>query len=375
MSKETEPVPSIATGALLPSPIKIHRTERNQSLDVLRAFAVLGVLGFHLEYYPLWTRSGWIGVDLFFVLSGFLISGLLFQEYKDTGGIKIRRFLFRRGLKIWPSYYLLLIAVGIVYLLDHSVMSRTQLLSNLFVVQNYVPLDKNYFILAHTWTLAVEEHFYLLLPLLFAVLISRGSKQNRFRSIPVLSLAIAIVCLSFRVFALKPWHLAWATHMRIDALFGGVTLGYLRHFKQQWFTRLTGNYSLVIAVLFISPAVLFEQADHRMQSFGLTSLALGFIFLVAWAVVRVPSNEAFIYVARIGSYSYSIYLWHTVFVDFFLLYRPVSLLTFWLYIACCIAGGITMAQLIEIPYLRLRDRLFPATGPRAYGDVGRPSKD
>ena len=74
---------------------------RNQSLDVLRGIAILLVLGRHFNYFPLWRQAGWIGVDLFFVLSGFLISGLLFQEYKNTGKLDVRRFILRRGLKIW----------------------------------------------------------------------------------------------------------------------------------------------------------------------------------------------------------------------------------------------------------------------------------
>ena len=68
---------------------------RNQSLDVLRGLAILLVLGRHNEYYGLWQRAGWIGVDLFFVLSGFLISGLLFSEYVETGTISLGRFLLR----------------------------------------------------------------------------------------------------------------------------------------------------------------------------------------------------------------------------------------------------------------------------------------
>jgi peptidoglycan/LPS O-acetylase OafA/YrhL len=67
--------------------------------------AILLVLGRHAEYYHLWQRAGWIGVDLFFVLSGFLISNLLFSEYGDTGTINLGRFLLRRGLKIYPAYY------------------------------------------------------------------------------------------------------------------------------------------------------------------------------------------------------------------------------------------------------------------------------
>jgi len=73
-------------------------SHRNQSLDVLRCIAVLLVLGSHYPYFRLWGRLGWIGVDLFFVLGGFLISGMLFQEYNRTGSINFKRFLIRRGL-------------------------------------------------------------------------------------------------------------------------------------------------------------------------------------------------------------------------------------------------------------------------------------
>jgi len=88
---------------------------RNRSLDVLRGIAILLVLGRHFNYFPLWRQAGWIGVDLFIVLSGFLISGLLFQEYKNTGKLDVRRFILRRGLKIWPSYYLLILATMLFY--------------------------------------------------------------------------------------------------------------------------------------------------------------------------------------------------------------------------------------------------------------------
>jgi peptidoglycan/LPS O-acetylase OafA/YrhL len=336
---------------------------------VLRAIAVVSVVGHHVEHYSLWTKAGWIGVDLFFVLSGFLISGLLFQEYKTNGEIKILRFLLRRGLKIWPSYYLLLVVAMLICLLSQPTAFKTlktQLISNVLVIQNYLP-GSSYVILVHTWTLAVEEHFYLILPILLAFLIHSGKKGNPFRAIPLLSLAVAVVCLFFRVFTLKPFHMAWATHMRIDGLFGGVALSYLRHFKPEWFNRLTGNYALVLTAILISPAFLFEQSDRRMQTYGVTSLAVGFIFLVAWAVGRAPKSRVVRTIlgatARIGLYSYSIYLWHTVFILALVGFQPVSFVRFWLYLACCIAGGIAMAHLVEIPYLRLRDRLIPPITP------------
>src|ERR1051326_6606848 len=82
---------------------------RNQSLDVLRALAVFLTMGIHFPVFATLHRAGWIGVDLFFVLSGYLISGLLFQEFHDTGGIRIGRFILRRGFKIWPPFYALIL--------------------------------------------------------------------------------------------------------------------------------------------------------------------------------------------------------------------------------------------------------------------------
>jgi len=200
---------------------------RNQSLDVLRGIAILLVLGRHFNYFPLWRQAGWIGVDLFFVLSGFLISGLLFQEYKNTGKLDVRRFILRRGLKIWPSYYLLILATMLFYVFiarasEHPFPKHEVAVSALFI-GNYFGADGFNF-LAHTWSLAVEEHFYLLLPLLLLMLI----RLRALRLIPWLFTLLAMGCLALR-FWIPQTPFAWATHLRMDGLFAGVALGYLYH--------------------------------------------------------------------------------------------------------------------------------------------------
>ncbi len=82
---------------------------RNQTLDVLRAVAVLLVFSRHSTGALLVSHLGWVGVDLFFVLSGFLVSGLLFREYQQDGQLLPGRFLIRRGFKIYPQFYLLVV--------------------------------------------------------------------------------------------------------------------------------------------------------------------------------------------------------------------------------------------------------------------------
>jgi peptidoglycan/LPS O-acetylase OafA/YrhL len=341
-------------------------SRRNESLDVLRCIAVLLVLGHHFPYYRLWSRLGWIGVDLFFVLSGFLISGLLFGEYKKTGSINFKRFLIRRGLKIYPSFYLLVAMAVVLSYVTHSVGLRRQAVVSAVFAQGYYP-GVLYTTLAHTWSLAVEEHFYLALPPLLMLLVAIRGKRGPFRVLPGMFAVLAVLCLACRWFALSASDTARAahmTHMRMDSLFAGVTLRYLYDFWPASFHKLTGHYALALAFLFCLPAAVLDQNSRTMQAFGLTSLWLGFSFLVAWSVVRTPrtlgvralSRAA----ARVGFYSYSIYLWHPI-VGEALFHSGVSFWKFWSYIAACIIAGIVMAHLVEMPYLALRERLFPSS--------------
>jgi peptidoglycan/LPS O-acetylase OafA/YrhL len=338
-------------------------SQRNESLDVLRCIAVLLVLGFHFPYYGLWSKIGWIGVDLFFVLSGFLISGLLFREYQDTGSINFKRFLIRRGLKIYPSFYLLVILAAALSFIKDSEALRTHAIVSAVFAQNYYPSARSYTILAHTWSLAVEEHFYLLLPPLLMLFIAIRGRREAFRAIPALFAVLVALCLAFRWFTLPAFDNARGTHMRMDGLFAGVTLGYLYHFRPSLFRKLTGNYALAVAILLCLPAALLPQHTRSMQTFGISGVLLGFSFLVAWSVVRSPRSlvggAVSKIAARIGLYSYSIYLWHTV-IGEALFHSGVSLLKFWCYIVACLVAGIAMSHLVELPYLAMRERLFPS---------------
>lgn len=106
--------------------------------------------------------GGWAGVDLFFVLSGFLVGGLLFKEASSFGKIRFRRFLIRRAFKIYPAFYAMLSFTVVYRWLFVPDFDAARTASEVFFLQNYYQP-----IWSHTWSLAVEEHFYIFLPLVF----------------------------------------------------------------------------------------------------------------------------------------------------------------------------------------------------------------
>jgi peptidoglycan/LPS O-acetylase OafA/YrhL len=341
---------------------------RNQSLDVLRCVAILLVLGFHLPYYHVWATAGWIGVDLFFVLSGFLISGLLFREFQSTGAIDFRRFVLRRAMKIWPPFYVLLATTATILFFTQRPFPIGGVLANAFFVQNYFFWPSKWHLawMGHSWSLGVEEHFYLLLPILLIGLMAlRKRSTDPFKSIPHLFILIAALCLAFRCLLQPPgvYRIVAPSHMRMDSLFAGVTLGYLYYFRPRCFATLTGHYGLVITFLCCLPAAFLSSWDRRMQTIGLTGLFVGFSFLVAWAVDRKPRSRLGATVmncsAQIGQYSYSIYLWHWTLAIAFLQVKTTAAV-FWSYIALSLAVGILASKAIEMPILALRNRVLPA---------------
>lgn len=161
------------------------------ALDGLRAFAVLAVIAYHMGYA--WAPGGFLGVDLFFVLSGFLITSLLLVEWDGSGRVTLRRFWSRRARRLLPAVWLLLVAASVYAVIDLPAWEldrfRGDALASLFYVVNwrFVITGQSYFdivsgpsILRHLWSLAVEEQFYLLWPLVvFACLrFGRGSRRT-----------------------------------------------------------------------------------------------------------------------------------------------------------------------------------------------------
>jgi len=322
---------------------------RNQSLDVLRGVAILLVLGRHFPYYDLWTRGGWIGVDLFFVISGFLISGLLFSEYKGTGAISFLRFFTRRGFKIYPPYYAFLL-LTLPFTIDRLTWADLTFMQSYFTG-----------FWGHGWSLSVEEHFYIILPL--SLMLSQLlCPRSEFRWVPYALPVLIALCLAMRA-EVGPGattrQVIDPTHLRIDALFAGVTLGWFFHFKRESFRSAARKiYLLPCGIVLSSSAFFVDQSSFWVYTVGLTANLMGFACVVMWAVEH-PVLGGLKPIAMIGTFSYSIYLWHWPLWQIVEGSLGVTRTGFWAYVFASIATGIMMAKAVEVPSLRFRDRVFP----------------
>lgn len=411
MNTPTEDRADHAAGADEPrapvADVPVRTGSRLPLLDVLRTFAVLLVLGRHIPpsfenatslgavLMGLWQRGGWIGVDLFFVLSGFLVSGLLFSEYRKYGSISIKRFLIRRGLKLYPAFYVMLTCMcGIVYVI-HGFVPLGRALAEVFFMQSYFPG-----LSGHTWTLGVEEHFYLVTPFVMAAFVRWGPTDHPFRRIPVLFAICAVTLLGFRIVNAmdSPYtnetHL-FPTHLRFDSLLFGVLLSYLHQFHASAFMGFCQRNRIRLAVcgaIGFAPFFLFRlDTSILVHSVGYTVLYIssGLLLMAAMGSESRDTErpgQLVRFLAWIGYHSYSIYLWHMLVQQIML---PISLrmmgivpsaeLVVAIYVFEAIAFGIVAAQVIEVPVLRMRDRLWPSRSKdvtaKATSDQSSPSRE
>lgn len=325
---------------------------------------------------------GWVGVDLFFVLSGFLVSGLLFREQMKTGVFRIGNFYARRAFKIYPALYFL---VFVSIFLQTSVFSDPPLLrsvlGDLLFLQNYVGA-----IWGHTWSLAVEEHFYLLLPptLLLLAAVSKN-KLNPFTLLPLFFVCVAVLELSLRVYMNVSYNYTHGTHLfrshlRFDSLLFGVLISYFYHYHSEVFFAFVHKWrakSLLLVSLMVAPLLLLMRDNPLVSTIGLTLIYIWSGIVLCWAL-SLPSPKHW-FAAKlgfIGVHSYSIYLWHYPVVYWVMKPMQEAGYTWFVYTSTywviSIILGILMAKLVEFPVLYLRDKWFPAK--RSHRQRGEPPK-
>jgi len=353
------------------------RRGRLVELDFVRGIAIIVVMGYHfhtvntglpaivLIEYPL-KSFGEEGVNLFFTLSGFLVGGLLLRQYAHSGTIDARRFIVRRMFRIWPAYYVLI--------LFHVIVGRHPLDS--FLWQNLTNLQ-NYYgsSIAQTWSLAIEEHFYLLLPALLLLFARWRLKANAIIAVLLVLCGVVLVARSVAVAHGELEPAFEYTQYRLDSLMLGVLLATLYWMKPDVYRRIAERTGLLVLTLILLCVWVVYGMNHILlsESIGFTLQAIGFCALIVFVLEHSSFVSAtWIYrgVAWVGLYSYGIYLWHSLALapgDFLIHYGtalalpPVLVWTVALaaQFAIAIALGYLMTRIVEYPFMRLRDVWFP----------------
>ncbi|MCB0404853.1 MAG: acyltransferase [Bdellovibrionales bacterium] len=311
-------------------------------------------------------------MEVFFALSGFLVSSLLFKEYAQTGRIKSLRFLIRRGLKIYPTYYVVVAMSAVLYwLAGHFSVAKAS--RSVFFLANY---GTSFW--PHFWTLSLEEHFYLSFSLLLALTLNRP--RPRLQVVAALGVLLPLSACAMRHYLLwdvKPigyYNHLNPTHLRWNAVILGAWLGYFYVFYKEALLGLYRRRARTIALVVVLLLALLSTAPLKtvwVARFGLDMSAL-----MGVGVCWIALGEAdWIAVYRkwlgvfsfFGKYSYGIYMFHYPFrvfqkyAEYHYLGRSLPpFLDLGIYLLVSIVGGYVLTSLVELPVLAWRDRRVPA---------------
>lgn len=359
-------------------------------LDGLRALAVLAVLAYHGGVMAL--PGGFLGVEVFLVISGYLITALLLAERSATSTVNLRDFWVRRARRLLPAVMLLLFVVSVwsvLFARDTLATLRGDVLASLLYVQNWHQIfsDQSYFdavgrppLLRHLWSLAVEEQFYLVWPLVFAAgLVWFGRRRLLWGVLAGAAASTVLMAVLFQP-GVDPTRIYYGTDTRASGLLLGVALAFV---APPWRMRaqvgrgggavLTAMGVAGLGVLWLLMANVGEFSAFLYRGgFLVTGLAtVVVIAVVAHPAARLGAVLGIAPLRWIGLRSYGIYLWHW---PVFVLTRPDVDVTWpgWVLVAVRLGLTVGLAELsyryVEVPVRsggisRLRQRLRTASTP------------
>jgi peptidoglycan/LPS O-acetylase OafA/YrhL len=364
-------------------------TPRLAGLDTLRALAIALVLMSHYNgfvargsIFGVVGDVGWAGVDLFFVLSGYLIGNQLLAPAARGESLSLKTFLARRLLRTLPNYYMVL---AVYLLLPHSpIWGQT-----MAPVWRFLSFTQNVGLrygetFTHSWSLCIEEQFYLALPLVVMALVGRRRSPRLLwcALIAAIGAGIATRAINFMhgqaAFTAPAYY---STLARFDELLPGVAIAMLKNFHPGLFARILkqGNALLATGIAMAAAVLYGVRYDAPNQflasTFGFSLVAISFALLTCAALgpccilnrLRIPGA------ASLALWSYAVYLVHK---PVFMALRPAlesrgidpaAPPTVAAVMAAGVLGGWILYRVVETPFMRLRARWYPAapasTGP------------
>ena len=364
------------------SPARTASLRRIPSLDGLRAISIVLVMGLHTvqrygvdhpEHPPtLWWSvilNGSLGVTIFFVISGYLITRLLLHEQQTRGTISLSGFYVKRAFRILPPLYVYVAVLVLLSAIGRLALTKWDVVSALFFFHNYAVSSTSWAI-EHFWSLSVEEQFYLIWPVILILCLRPGSVVGRKRAAMVAGAAIvlspAIRILSFRTHS-PLLHDSAGFHMHADALMFGCATALLE--GKGWFERAyrTATHVKWLPVAGLAVGSYLEMRYQNYWNFPIGETYTGILIacVMLWTVRNAESLPGRFLNARwithIGVLSYSMYLWQTLLLH----HRNASVFAgaSWIgqsplnWLAILVAAQMSYL-LVEQPSLRLRNRLL-----------------
>lgn len=349
-------------------------------LDTLRALAIVTVMLYHLTIFgelperilP-FTYFGWMGVDLFFVLSGFLIGQQALRPYFTGQQLSISEFYRRRAYRILPAYLTVLALYFLIPAWRES-PNLPPLWKFLTFTMNFgISFDRHAF--SHAWSLCVEEHFYLLLPILVMLLMRRPSAR---KTIAVFA-SVLLAGIALRAFLITHYPddvwtgIYYPSYTRLDGLLTGVALATIRTFRPAWWqTLMQRGHALLLTGIVCVGCVVWMFRNHDLGSdtgsamwgvivgFPLLSLGLGLITASSVSKngllsgIKIPGAET------IATLAFSLYLTHKaighlLMQQFPRITSPQGPASWLLYTVACLSAASLLHFAVERPFLHIRD--------------------
>jgi len=353
--------------------------EHIPALDGMRAIAVLMVVIFHaillVPSIKPFVNGGFMGVDVFFVLSGFLITSILLKEYDRTETINFKNFYMRRLLRLMPAYWLHLV---LLFVFAGLVLPQTEtdklhsnnnfLFSFLYLSNWHRALNGSEItgLLSHTWSLAIEEQFYLFWAGFLFIILNRFSRQK----IVAITVGLIVFTMLFRIYR-------WNGHASVDFLYNAfdsrvdaLLVGCLASQLMAWniipkrFLSSRAFDLVGLLAVWVSIVILFNLSAAFYSPFlylgGFTIFALAIGIIIIWVASRSKTRYSDLLSARplvwIGKTSYGLYLWHSIAISI-VFYSDIPAVAK-LPTALALAFSMTALSyyLVEVPFLKLKSR-------------------
>ena len=371
------------------------RLGQRPALDGVRGCAILAVMAQHARL----VRGGFFGVDVFFVLSGFLITALLLQEWDATGAVSLPRFYLRRALRLLPALCALILVSWLFAWLvcgpvDEWLTRRSAVAVLLYYFNWEVILHPwPYQLLLHAWSLSVEEQFYLVWPVLLVLLLRRGVRRGWILAFVLAGIAAVNVERTWLLHrGATPHRFYFGTDTRLDVLLVGCLLGLLASWdllpRKAWPRTILRVAGPVAAVALVWHGYRFCSWDAYVIRHGFLVVAVCTGILLA-SLLRQPPRLLNWLLERpllgwIGRISYGLYLWHVLIFwqlvplsEKYLSARGIlHAYSPTLRVLLSVAGSLAVASLsyylIERPFLALKRKFDRRPGPPAESCVTPP---